>query len=102
MIEAQPFRRIVGPMHAISVQQSRARLGQIAMPHLIGLFPQRNAMQLAPTRFVEQTQFHLLRVLGEQREVHSFSIPGCAKRVGFSWPDDQWALWRQCVYLKGD
>lgn len=43
-----------------------------------------DALGLAPAAIVEQTQFHLFRVLGKQREIDAFTIPAGAQR-GYGW-----------------
>ena len=34
---------------------------------------------------IEQAELDFFRMLGKQREVHAFSVPGGAQRIGFAW-----------------
>jgi hypothetical protein len=81
-IEAVTVARLVGAMDAVAVEQPGHGLGQIAVPHLVGVFGQRDAVDLAPAAGVEQAQLDPLGVGGEQREVDARAVPGCAERRG--------------------
>src|ERR1700722_8820912 len=74
-------RRIVGSVDAVAVQRPRARLGEVAVPHLVGVLGQRDPRELAPAARVEDAQLDLLGVGAEQREVHPLTVPRRAQRV---------------------
>ncbi len=86
-VEAVSLLRLIGSVHAISIQFSGARFGQIAMPHLISLFAQPHALQLAAAAAVEQAQLDALSVFGKQREIDALAVPGGALRIGSARPD---------------
>jgi hypothetical protein len=75
VVKAVSVQRIIRTVDAVTVQQSGARFGQIAMPNLVSLFLQGNAMQFSAAAAVEQAQLDFLGVFGEDGEVHSFAIP---------------------------
>ena len=86
-IEAVAALRIVRAVAAIAVQQAGTRLGQVAVPDLVGVFVQRDALHFVPTGGIEEAQLHLGRVFREQRKVDAFAIPGGAARIGIARPD---------------
>ena len=80
-VEPMPASRIVRTMHAVAVDLPRLHAGQIAMPHLVGLFRERNPTRLRPGPWpIEQAQFHPCRVLGEKREIDATGVGGGAER----------------------
>src|SRR5579862_2970000 len=87
-VESKTFGWVVRSVNPISVKQARASLGQVAMPDLVRLFGQRNAMGFPAPRIVEKAQLHLLGVLRKQGEVHSFAIPGGSEWIWLTGPDD--------------
>ena len=52
-VEAVSGLRFIGPVHPIAVDRTRADVGQIAMPDLIGVLRQFNPLQLLLAVFVE-------------------------------------------------
>jgi hypothetical protein len=58
---------LVGAIHAVAVQESRPRLGQIAVPYVVGALEQLHPLQLVSPSGDEQAQLHLLGVSGEER-----------------------------------
>ena len=80
-IEAVAGFGIVGPVHAIAVELAGLRVGQVAVPDILGALRQRDAVDLVPPGLVEQAQFDLLGGAGEQREVGAATVPGGAKRM---------------------
>ena len=52
-VESVSLVRIVGTMDAVSVEESGPRLGQVAMPDLIGLIFDPHAMQFAAACLIE-------------------------------------------------
>jgi len=101
-IEAMSRGRLVRPVHAIAVKLPRPRVGQIAVPHLVGVLGQRDALGLA-AGVVEKTQFHLGGVRGKQREVDAQAIPRRAERIGqtFAYPGGLMRRMRRGVVERG-
>src|SRR5579871_688206 len=87
-VEAQPFGGVIWPMDAVTVDQSRPCFGKVAVPDLISLFPDINALEFTSAGGIKETKFNFLRMLREKREVHTFAVPSGSKRIGFAWPDD--------------
>ena len=85
-VEAKPFRRIVGTVNPVAVAQSGPGVGQIAMPDLIGLLGQLDALDLAPALGIEHAQLHALGLLREEREVDALAVPCRAQRVRAAGP----------------
>ena len=79
-VESVARTRIVRPVDAIAVEHAGMQVAVVAVPHLVRVLGQRDALQLAPPGLVEQAELHLLRMLGEQREVDAPPIPGRAQR----------------------
>src|SRR4029079_1785453 len=86
-IEAMALLRLIRTVHAIAVELAGPRFGQVAMPDLIGLLAQRDALQLAPPAIIEQAQLDAIRKLREQREVDPLAVPRRTLRKGFTGPD---------------
>src|SRR5581483_8755086 len=87
-VEAVPRARVVRPVDPKAVPPSRARLGQIAMPHLVGALLERDARPLVvAVRPVEEAELDAGRALGEEREVDARAVPGRAERIGLAGPD---------------
>src|SRR5204863_152687 len=59
----------VGAVNPIAVELAGARLGQIAVPHLIGVFRQRDARLFVLSRAVEEAQLDPIGMRREQREI---------------------------------
>src|SRR5215510_9880714 len=81
-VEALSRRWLVRPMHAIAVDRARPRIGEVAVPDLVGVLRQGDALDLASAVTLEQTELDLGRVGREQREVHAQAIPRRTKRIG--------------------
>ena len=81
-IEAVTGSRLIRSMDAVAIHGSRPRIGQIAVPDLVGIFRQNHPLQLAPAVPIEQAQLDLGGVSGEESEVHSQAIPGSAQGKG--------------------
>ena len=86
-IEAMAAIGIVRPVYAVGVEKPRARVRQVAMPDEVGALAQLHALDLAPATRIEQAELDALGVLGEEREVHSRTVPGGAERMRPSAPD---------------
>jgi hypothetical protein len=67
-------------MDAIAVEQPGHGFRQIAVPHLVGVFGQRDAFDLAPAAGFEQAQVDALGVGREQGEIDARAIPRGAER----------------------
>src|SRR3546814_147782 len=74
--------RLVGAMHAVAVVLPRANVVQVAVPDLVGVLRQGDALQLAAAGAVEEAELDLLGMGGEEREVHARAVPGGPERIG--------------------
>src|SRR5258706_21327 len=86
-IEAKALRWIVRALDAGTVEKPGARVGQIAMPHLVGLLAKLDALYFAAPLGIEQAQLDAFGLLREEREVHALPVPGRAQRMGPPRPD---------------
>jgi len=84
--------RVVRSSHPITVQEPGTCLRKIAMPDLVRVFVQLYAMKFPPARRIEQAKLHSFGMLGEKSEIYTLAIPCCAKRIGFTRPDDRFRL----------
>jgi hypothetical protein len=73
---------LIGAVHPIPVQQSGTGIGQIAVPHLVGVFRQIDAALLLAGG-VEKAELDSRRMRREKGEVHAQAVPGRAQR---EWP----------------
>ncbi len=80
-VEAHAPLWIVRAVHPISIQQPGPRVRQVAMPYLVGLLAHLHHFDLALALRIEQAQLDTFRVLGEQREIHAFAVPGRSERI---------------------
>src|SRR5215217_1507835 len=78
--------RLVRTVHPVAIQQPRTRLGQIAVPDLVGVFGHHDTHFLVIARRVEQAQIDPFGMRREQREIDAFAVPGRAQRIGLSGP----------------
>ena len=76
MIEPVAFPRVVRSIDAIAVELARSDVGQVAVPHLVRVLGQHDALQLALAAGIEQAEFDLFGIGAEQREVGAPSIEG--------------------------
>ena len=72
--------RRVGTVHPVAVDGAGARVWQVAVPDLVGVLGQLDAVELRAARGVEQAQLDLGRVGREQGEVDPEPVPGRTKR----------------------
>ena len=79
--EAAARVRVIGAVDPIAVELAGSCLGQIAVPHQVGLLWQVEALKLSASRAVEQAQFHLLCMLRKKGKVHPFAVPGRTQGV---------------------
>ena len=80
-VEAMAFLGAVGAVHPVAVQQPGPRFRQVAVPHLVGVLAQGEALHFPPAVGVEDAELDLVGVLGEKREVDALAVPGRAERV---------------------
>jgi hypothetical protein len=62
-VESVAALGVVGSVDPVAVELSRTRVGEIAVPGLIGVFGERNAVQLTPPAWIEEAEFDLLGVV---------------------------------------
>src|SRR5690606_12548389 len=74
-IEAMALRGLVRAVHAIGIDGAGARVGKVAVPDLIGVFGQDDALELALACGVEKTKLDFRRVRREQREIDAEAVP---------------------------
>src|SRR5204863_524490 len=87
VVEAVPLGWLVGAVDAVAVQLPRLDVGQVGVPHLVGVFGKGDAVRLGRRLGgLEQTQLDLAGVFGEQGEVDAGAVPGGAQRVRSSGP----------------
>jgi hypothetical protein len=87
-IEAVSFQRSVWPVDAVTIELSWSRVRQIGVPDLIRSFDEVGSPRFAPSvRRVEEAELDGSRVLGEQREIDTLSVPRGAERVRLPGPD---------------
>ena len=86
-IEAVPRVRLVGAVDAVAVDGAGPDLGQVAVPDLVGVFGQLDALDLLVAGAVEQADLDLGGVGREEREIGALAVPGRAAREGRAFPD---------------
>ena len=91
-IEAMALRWIVGPVDAVSINETGARFRQIAVPDLIGLFFYSDAVEFATTRLIKQTKFNRFGVFGEKSEVNAFAVPSGSEGIWLARPHNGFRL----------
>ena len=69
-------------MHAETVGRSGWDTRQVAMPDLIGIFGQHDAVQFTRARRIENAHFGLSGSRGEYGEVSAAAVPRSAPRMG--------------------
>ena len=80
---------IVRPVDPVAVELPGLHVGEVAVPGLIRVFGERNAVQLAPPARIEEAELDLFGVLGEEREVDPPPIPGRTARIRPAGPDSR-------------
>src|SRR5580700_5590468 len=68
-IETVAFLRIVGSVGAVAVNQTKACVGKIAVPDLIGTFRKIETRDFAAAGRVEQTKLDSSCMRGEDRKI---------------------------------
>jgi len=85
-VEAVALLGCIRTVHSVAVQHAGPRLRQVAVPHEVGALGHVDALDFAPTLRVEDAELHALGVLGVEREVDAFAVPGRAEGRGRSAP----------------
>jgi len=80
-VEAMTVPRLVRPIDTIAVEGPRPRIRQIAVPDFVGIFRQRNAVDLANTLRIEETELDPLGVRREQGEIDALAVPRRAEGI---------------------
>ncbi len=81
-IEAVSGLGLVRSMHSIAVDGAGAHIDQVAVPDLVGVLGQLDALDLGLTVGVEQAQLDLGGIGGEQREVRALPVPERTSGMG--------------------
>src|SRR6185369_1497277 len=71
----------VRAVHAVAVHRAGAYAFDIAVPDLVGVLGELDALVLALAAGIEQAQLDAGGVRGEQGEVDAFAVPGCTAWV---------------------
>src|SRR6516162_3458862 len=82
-----PAGRLVRTLNAIAIDRAGMHIRQVAVPDLVGVFGQLEARRLALTGFVEQAELDTRRIGRKQREVRPLAVPGGAKRMRQTFPN---------------
>src|SRR5690242_15300144 len=100
-IEAVALLGLVGSVRTNAIEQARPRLGKVAVPRLVGVLAQLDAVHFAPAVGIEQTQLDPRGMRRERSEVDPFSVPARATRVGTPGPDGRDRLvWHELSRVK--
>ena len=81
-VEAMAVLRLVRPVGAIAVDQAGARVGQVAVPDLVGAFRQRRSARSRAGPTDRRGRARSGGMGGEHREVGAEPVPGGAQRIG--------------------
>ena len=74
-------RRLVGSVDPVAVDRAGAQVAQVAVPDLVGVLEELDALELPLAPGVEEAELHAGGVRGEEREVDPEPVPGGAQRV---------------------
>src|SRR5437879_10361686 len=73
---------LVGTVHAVPVELTRTNVGKVGVAYLVRPLAQRDARRLdSVLRAIEETEIDAAGVLGEDREVDAFTVPGRNERI---------------------
>ena len=87
-VESKTVLRRIRAVNSKSVKSARFQVGKVGMKDVVGSFG-----QFDPFRFlmiigrIEQAQFDLGRIVGEQSDINACAIPNGSQRIRMSWPD---------------
>ncbi len=87
MVEAMAVLRIVRAVHSVAIKGARACIGQITVPDLVGEFGQLDALDLFLAFSVEQAEFDLGGMGGEDCKVYARTVPVGAERIRLAFLD---------------
>ncbi len=74
--------RLIGPVESVSVNLSRAAVGKVNMPDLVGLFRQVESSRLGlRIGRIEQTEFDACGIFRINREIDPSAVPGCPQGI---------------------
>src|SRR5690606_19497535 len=74
--------RLVRSMHSVAVKLTGCDIWQVSMPDILCTLWQGDALGLAAAFLVEETEFDLAGIRGEQREIRTIAVPRRAQRMG--------------------
>src|SRR2546430_560652 len=78
---------LVGTVHAVPVELTRTNVGKVGVAYLVRPLAQRDARRLdLVLRAIEETEIDAAGILGEDREVDAFTVPGRTERIRISRP----------------
>jgi hypothetical protein len=81
-IKAMAVLRIVRTMDPVAVELAGLQIGEVAVPDHVCRFGQADLVRLLfRVGGVEQAQFHLRRMFGKDREIHTRAVPRSTQRV---------------------
>ena len=87
VVEAVPLLRLVGTVHAIAVELPWSPVGQVNVPHHVGVLRHDDPLGfLLVVGGIEKTKLHLAGVLAVQGKIHAAAIPRGTERIGATWP----------------
>jgi hypothetical protein len=82
-IETMPLVRSIGSVYAIAVKLAWPEAGEIAVPNPVPLFRKGDPVRFGSGfRRIEKAKLDVRRVLGEDGEIDSQSVPGRTERIG--------------------
>src|SRR5260370_8623940 len=79
-IEAMAAFRIVGAVYAIAVTMAGEDVRKVSVPDVFGAFGQGDALELAPSLAIEQTEPDLFGIRREQCKVGATPLPPAPQR----------------------
>ena len=85
-VEPQSVLGFIRTMNSIAVNRARARVGDKAVPHLIGVFGQVDPVEFSDTLIVEKAKLYSCRCGGKQREIYSKTRPRRAQWMRRTFP----------------
>ena len=74
-VETVPIGGIVRSVDPVAIKQAGARIRQIDVPDLVGVFGQFNPRFFVQAGVVEQTQLDFLGMSRKKSEIHALAVP---------------------------